>query len=71
MSFQNPGAEKCQEGIYRELIIFNGLGEKWFEKSLSPRNSWTLFFFKPFLPHVWDSVFVRPLKIIRSLQTPS
>ena len=25
MSFQNPGAEKYQEGVRRELIIFSGL----------------------------------------------
>ena len=29
------------------------------------------FFFKPFLPHVLDSVIFRPLKIIGSLYTPS
>ena len=34
-------------------------------------SSWTLFFFEPFLPHVWDSVFFRPLKMISSLYTPS
>ena len=28
MRFQNPGAEKCQEGVYRELIIFSGLKKK-------------------------------------------
>jgi hypothetical protein len=28
MSFQNPGAEKCQEGVKRELIIFSNLKKK-------------------------------------------
>ena len=43
------------------------MGGKWSEKKQSPRASWTLFFSEPFLPHVWDSVFFRPLKIISSL----
>ena len=43
------------------------MGEKWFGKKQSPRSSWTLFFFRPFPPHVWDSVFFRPLKMISSL----
>ena len=25
ISFQNPGAEKCQEGVWREFAIFSGL----------------------------------------------
>jgi hypothetical protein len=32
MSFQNPVAERYQEGVYRELFIFNGL------KKQSPRH---------------------------------
>ena len=31
----------------------------------------SVFFFEPFLPHVGDSVFFRPLKITSSLYTPS
>ena len=27
MSFQNPGPEKCPEGLLRELIIFSGLNK--------------------------------------------
>ena len=26
-------------------------------KKTESKNSWTLFFFTPFLPHFWDSVF--------------
>ena len=38
------------------------MGEKWLKKKQSPRISWTLFFFEPFLPHDWDSVFFQTTK---------
>jgi hypothetical protein len=68
MSFQNPGAEKYQEGLSREVIIFSGPRQG---REMAPRNSWTLFIFEPLLPDVWYSVFFKPLKIKSSLYTPS
>ena len=47
------------------------MGEKWSEKKQSPRISWTQFFFRPFLPHVWDSVFFQSSKTVSALDTPS
>ena len=54
------------------------MGEKWVQEFLglcfffnTGRNFWTLFIFEPFLPHVWDSVFFKPLKMKSSLYTPS
>ena len=49
MSFQSPGAEKYQVGVYRELIIFSGLkkteSQTWgrigSKKKQSSRISWT------------------------------
>ena len=35
------------------------------------KSSWTLFFFRPFLPHVWDSVFFRAPKLASALDNPS
>ena len=46
-------------GAFAELqagsLQYNG-GEMM-RKTTESKNSWTLFFFTPFLPHVWDSVF--------------
>jgi hypothetical protein len=58
------------------------MGEKWFQSKnfldsvffqswKTPRNYWTLFFFlKPFLPHVWDSVFFQTTKNEKVLSLP-
>ena len=46
------------------------MGEKLSEKKQSPRNSWTFFFFRAFLPHVWDSVFFQSTKTASALDTP-
>ena len=47
------------------------MGGKWFEKKLESKNSWTLFFSRPFPPHVWDSVFFQCTKTASALDTPS
>ena len=40
-------------------------------KKTESKNSWTLFFFSPFPPHVWDSVFFRAPKLASALDYPS
>ena len=56
VSIQNPGSSKqvevCPRVVRKFQLFFPAL-----KKKQSPRNSWTQFFFEPFLPHVWDSVF--------------
>ena len=40
-------------------------------KKTESKSSWTLFFSRPFLPHVWDSVFFRAPKLASALTFPS
>ena len=78
VSIQNPGPEKCQEVRERVLANFSGLKKNWVpdmggnsEKKTESKNSWTQFFFTPFLPYVWDSVFFRTLKLASPLSLAS
>ena len=77
-SVQNPGPETFQEVRERGLANFSALKktesqarEGNGEKKTESKNSWTLFFFTPFLPHVWDSVFFRAPKLASALTFPS
>ena len=55
------------------------MGEKWLKNKQRPRISWKKtesnkflesVFFKPFLPHVWDSVFFQTTKNNKFSQYP-
>jgi hypothetical protein len=56
--------KKTESKNFLDSVFFQGWKKFFFKagKKQSSRNSWTLFFFKPFLPHVWDSVFFQTTK---------
>ena len=72
VSIQNPGSENVQEVRERGLDSFSFLkkteSQAWGRNGKKKRKKvLKTFFFKPFLPHAWDSVFLRTLKLQSAL----
>ena len=66
VSIQNLGPKQFQEGVRRELKMFNGLnktihGGEMVWKKTEFKNSWTIS------PHVLDSVFFKATKLASAL----